>query len=645
MRREDVFVQVVLLVVTTVVSVVGLSLFTTMRDLVGRGDYVPAILLGLLLVVLVREGRRMLGRRRRPEPVGTELFSGLSVPTGAQIWDRSGRTAAIADAILAADGVPTVITGPSGTGKSTLIRSSLPEEVGRRDGREVEIVDQFGQDRIDGVLHRARGAVGPRPVVVFDQIETIVLSSAAASGDSGRASRVGRAITELLELGCPVVIAVRSERFLDLRRLGVPLPSPTEATVIDRVVDGVDDEAWAAFRARIEELFEDEGAEAALLTQLGRSGPFTPMELQMVGAVHEIRVKKPQAGAPDTVAPDVAAHWLLGRELAGHDEPRTSVEVLYVLAQLRVEREETDPQNLANLIDEPIGLVESSLEQLVAAGIVVRRANGRVMLAHDHLTAIAEEVASASLEPAERDTLRDLVGRYLRNRSGLARVLHATEPDPTRAPQLLIVAVVALSIAGLVRALPWGRLQGALLPIDVLEPMRGDGWFDGLYLAIAIPHVAWTWYIFLHAHRAYRFTDRSDADRFMTKALLAATMASFLLGLLFPAFWVANVAIGGLFAAAKTVHVARSSQQESVAVWFRERARKTGFNAAVTLAIGLAWGLALIDGGVSSSIARSGQYVLMLLLLLVAVDLRRDHISERGARLIRILVRRAAVAT
>lgn len=643
-RREDVFVEVVLMIVGTILGVVGLSLFATVRDLLGRGDYFPAVLLALLVLMLVREARRVLRRPRRPDSVRTEIFSGLSVPTGSQIWDRSARTGQIADAILAGGDVPTVITGPSGTGKSTLIRSSLPAEIERRSGREVIIVDQFGRDRIDAVLHQARGP-GERPVVVLDQIEAIILPSAPVSGDEDRAARVGRAVTDLMELGCPVVVAVRSERYVDLRRLGIAMPSPDDAVFIDRVRDEAEDEAWVAFRARIEELFEDAEVETALLSDLRRSGPFTPMELQMVGAVHEIRVKHPEAGAPDTVAPDLAAHWLLRRELAGHDEPRTSIEILYVLAQLRAEREETDAQNLANLIDEPIGLVTTSLDQLVEVGIVVRRANGRTMLAHDHLTAIAEQVASGSLEPAERDTLRDLVGRYLRNRAGLTRVLRQTGPDASRAPQLLIASVVLLAVAGLVRALPWERLQAALMPIDVLEPMRGDGWFDGLYLAVVVPHVAWSWYIFLHAHRAYRFTDRTPGDRLMTKALLLTTMLSFALGLLLPAFWVANVAIGGLFAAAKTVHIARSSQQESVAVWFRERARKTGFNAAVTLAIGLAWGFAIIGGGVSASIARSGQYVLMLLLLAVAIDLRRDHISERGARLIRILVRRAAVAS
>jgi len=639
--RRDAYTQILLGAVGSGIVAVGWVL-GTVRDLVARGDYLPLFAVTAILLLLVRDLYRSLRQPRKPERLVTEVFSGLAPPEGDHIWSHLVRAHRVREAVLERTDRLVVVTGPSGTGKSVLLTHSLQQVLDQR----IRKIDDYSADVLDGLKLEAEVGQLDDVVVVFDQIEAM-LDASGGYYLSTRAERTIETLAALHQSGVRIIIAVRSERFVELRSLGLPLPNPNDALFIERITpDESGDEnlqAWRAFSDRLEEVVTDEDVLRRLLSDLRSAGPITPLEMQLVGAIHEIRAKYPQEKAPDTVRPESAARWLLSREISSHDAPRTSMEILYVLAQFRLVRLETEATSLETLIDEPLEEVRNSLAELARAGIIRSRRNGRVLLAHDSLQPVVETLSATWMTPEERDTLRDLASRYIRDREGLLEVLRDTAPDRTRLPQIVIGLVGLIAIAGLIRALPWAEIQGSIMDVSVLEPLRGTGYADGVYLPIVFPHVAWCWYIFRHADRIYRFTDRTPRNRLTTRALLLSLLVAMTMGVVTPLFWVCAVALGGLMEALKSYEVSLSTPEVAVREWFRALAIKTFVNSSLAMVGGVVWGLVLLRGGVSTTAAQSWQYVISLLLFAAALTLRNDHVTTRRARLSRLLVRRAAV--
>lgn len=642
--KRDVYLQVVFGAVGSgLVAVVGLA--GTVQDLVARGDYLPVVVVAVILVVVGRDVFRALRPERTEKRLVTEVFSGLARPDDAQTWSHPHRLAQLRDAISSHTGGPIVVTGPSGAGKSVLL-GKLRQE--RGDG-SIRWIDDYSDEYIDALERDAEGGALADVVVVFDQIEAM-LGRGGGRSIARRAERTVAAIRRLNKLGVRIIISVRSERFVDLRRLEVPLPSPESSVFIDaispeRTGDGQKDqkEEWKVFINRLERIVEDDALEALVELLEAADDPLTPLEMQAVGAVHEIRVKFPEEKAPDTVRPEAAARWLLGREIRAQEAPRTAMEVLYVLAQFRLVRTETDKMALEQLIDEPLEEIVRCLDSLEEAGIIRRSVNGKVLLAHDYLQPVVENLSAEWMSPEERDTLRDIASRYVRDRASVLNVLQETAPDRTRFPQIVMVLTALIALSGLVGALPWDQVQRSLMDTTILEPMRGTGITDGLYLPIFFAHLYWCWYIYLHAHRIYRFTDRTLRNRMTTRVLLVVLVIAMTLGVVLPLLWICSIALGGLMAAAKSYEISLSSPQGAVRDWFRSLALKTFINSTITFFGGALWAVVLLRQGITASAAQQGQYIIALLLFMVAHWLRKDHVSSRFARLKRLLVRRAAI--
>jgi hypothetical protein len=642
-NKREFYVQITIAAVSSVLVAAVLGLASTIRELSESGDYFPVAVLIIVVASLGREIYRQLRRPSPPQKLITAVFSGLATPSNDQIWMHPTQTQKIAEAIKSESSKPLIVTGPSGAGKSIMLRNALPQEFSEDC---LHVVDDYSSETLDSFMAKAANGDLNGKVILFDQIEGMLLSRRSKDTYTvQRAEHTSSTINALIQSGARLVLAVRSERVADLIRLNVPLPSLSDSLFIDRIApdDNVSSQSfmWKAFINRLSNVVDDDEMDA-IIKEFSASSPMTPMEMQVVGAIHEIRAKHPRAGAPRTVSPDVGALWLLNNEVLTHDQPLASIEMLYVLGQLRLAGVEIDAVRLGALTDEPDDCVAAALQRFVEAGIVRTRLNGRITLVHDYLQPVVESLAAEWMTPTERDTLRDLARRFITNRQSFDEVTDATMADRTKFPQIIIGMVFFIAAAGLIRAIPWADVQRLFFPIDTLEPMRGGGLADGVYLPIVFPHVAWCWYIFMHAHRAYRFTDRLPLDRLATKTLLLVLIVSMIIGVLMPAFWICAIALGGLAAAAKSFQISLSTSQAAVRTWFRDLAMKTTINSTIAMVGGLLWGRSLSQGAVNPEMAQRWQYGLMLLLFFGALALRAEHISYRQARLLRILVRRSA---
>jgi WD40 repeat protein/DNA-binding SARP family transcriptional activator len=154
-----------------------------------------------------RQDPALVAETALPEPRPTCPYPGLAPYDVADAEDFHGRDADIAAcrSRLAEAGTVTVV-GPSGSGKSSLIRAGLAAAL-RRDGRRVVVVTP-GAHPLDALA--ALPGAGLTPVLVVDQCE-----EAALCADTAERTRFFAALTAHAERA-PLLVAVRADRLGDL---------------------------------------------------------------------------------------------------------------------------------------------------------------------------------------------------------------------------------------------------------------------------------------------------------------------------------------------------------------------------------------------------------------------------------------------
>jgi WD40 repeat protein/DNA-binding SARP family transcriptional activator len=159
---------------------------------------------------ILRQDPSLAPATEPPEPSATCPYLGL-VPYDVRDADVFfGRDAEVAACLerLAATGV-VVVVGPSGSGKSSVVRAGLAAALGR-EGRSVTVVSPGA--RPTQALPAVRDAE-PRPVLVVDQCEeAVTLCDDASEQESFFAALAGRAEQ------APLVVALRADRLADVSR-------------------------------------------------------------------------------------------------------------------------------------------------------------------------------------------------------------------------------------------------------------------------------------------------------------------------------------------------------------------------------------------------------------------------------------------
>jgi WD40 repeat protein/DNA-binding SARP family transcriptional activator len=162
-----------------------------------------------LEAAILRQDPSLVADAALPEPSTTCPYLGLVPYDVADAEAFFGRDADVAACLrrLATTGVVAVV-GPSGSGKSSLVRAGVAAALGR-DGRRVVVVTP-GAHPGDALTVLPEG--GPAPVLVVDQCEEAV---ARRCDDAGEAARFFAALAAHAERA-PLVVALRADRLGEL---------------------------------------------------------------------------------------------------------------------------------------------------------------------------------------------------------------------------------------------------------------------------------------------------------------------------------------------------------------------------------------------------------------------------------------------
>jgi len=557
---------------------IGLSLV----GFVGRVD-AAAVSAGILLVVALWFPLIAYQRRRRPPqvPERTEIFAPFMDLTIDDVWDREADVDRISTAINeTTDGV-VVVVGPSGVGKTTLLKVLVPDRlaaIGHASGRPLYYKRLTAYAGLPASLE-AELAKAPSDgwcVFVLDQFEQwlgAIRDMTLAERQQER-SRLGKLILDHSE-AATFVISLRAEWYYDLRFLGRLVPSLPQACNVDGIPTS--DRANEMRRAMLRdftELLDDEQLANSILDSIGASGRVSPLEAKIVGAAIERQTKHHTPrnsdlwlnidgfrGAGDELSRAFDAFY--GAILRGARNREVCLKILCALSIETRFRRELKASELANIIFEPPEAIQEAVAYLCEQGIVTRPRFVTLDVAHDAVAEYFHRVSAEMLRPIARDN----IFVHAQSTAPGSKVIDAA---PRRPYGTYVGAVTA--VAMLFRLLSFGiNWTVPALGPNVMHPVFGSV-FDASYVPVFVAQLGWIPYMAGLYDGIFHRLRESKVQRVLSLCVLVAIVVAAAVGAVGSAAWILAIAGAGTVSSLKMALIAlrkdlNQSAREQVVIW------------------------------------------------------------------------------
>ena len=531
-----------------------------------------------LLSVLV-VGLIALRERAHREPFGTTVFEPFADVDTLEPWPRPAEVDAIVSQLDAGSSL-VIVTGPSGAGKTVLLKRLLPEHLDTR-GLNCMYIDEYADVRTEVAKRLSAGPTRPatRVVIVLDQFEQYLAHLANVSP----ASRI-RDQSWLRELvndmpldpsqdspggethhAAPhvaVVLALREEWFYDLRWIH-RTPPLRDCVIIEAPEARPDDPAYDFAFQKLVRVLGTEHAARTVLDSLVRNERLLPLETQIVGAVLE---RDHARALPMT---DVAIRDRLGGLSGAIDsyfdyvlqnapQRRIALKILCALSARTRFRQQEDSADIVAVLFEPSSDVVANLNYLKDTVRLLRQpSTGQYELAHDYLAEYFHQRSGSELEPTDRDNILFHIERPDALRHSIVQYWEEREASSPWSFATVVVSVLAVLMT----------LRLCYFGIDLTPGQNGPrpwpiwGHFlDRTYAPIFVAHMAWSVYVGLFYHRVFRHLKETRRGRVFSKVVVLNMAACVVIAMVFPAAWLASIAWGGTIVGAKLMTLARGRE-------------------------------------------------------------------------------------
>jgi hypothetical protein len=579
------------LIAALVPTVIALVEATERRDWASAGGW------SAFLVLLMGGGLLATLRKRHEAPPETVHFQPFVDIDDLRPWPRTADVALLRDALRKhPERVPFVI-GPSGAGKTVLLRRLVPEGLDDYEFRHIDSYTDI-EERVEEAISYAGSHADKNVVLVLDQFEQFVAAVLQETKPTVRREREAWILSVLRQpraaQNLNFVVSVRKEWYYDLAWLGDLVPSPSECFDVSPPEDAATDTRRAIVH-RFGRVVGDAYAPEDIVEHLASGGELRPLEIQLVGAVIE-RAKKASVdnevdrGFVENTISDVAAAIAayFDQILNAAPDRRLAMKVLCALSAQTRFRRQRKKSDIIDVMFEDSERVAAAIEYLKNQRLLVYSEQSGYELAHDYLAELFHQQSGSELDPTERDNILFHIDSKRQDETGVIATREAR--DEARRWSFASIVGVPLVLWMIVRLLQFGIPWVVVKRGPQTEPLLGGAILDLTYFPIFMAHVSWAVYVCLFYHRVCRHI-RSGRLRAMGRFMVVNMALCVVAAIFVPYIWVDSIAWGGFGVGLTLLAISR---QKALSPLARVRTQTTAWITMVnTLFLGLVGGLAI----------------------------------------------------
>lgn len=630
-------------------TIAGVLIFfisvTRLIDFIRNGEYLAIFLaLGFVVFCSIFIARRLKIKEYGP-PVGKK-FSGVGL---AQLniknaWRRQDEVKTIIGKLVDDynDKKITIITGASGSGKSTIVKFLMKNDLRQR-GFRASIISDYGniQTKLYNLLDSELGmqftldkftnltpkigfkSENKNHVIVFDQFENYLQGCLSKDIDT-RNCKINwfcNTCKDLIKSNLKILVVIRKEFFVDILVLKKFLKNgyfphikdileikgvkytPSSGFVYSKLRDVTQNEGltnliWSGILNNNNELLPVEAQIIGLMIEYGKAQQEINLDeyygIEMVQSGDSIQFKMPdnvKIQYERTLSKLVLINNYFTYFLLDSPNKDISMEVLFALSSRSFLRKTIKSSEIALYVHRKQDDVIRCLNYFEKHNLIIREDNGEYRWAHDYLAEKYHEYSGSIMMPISRDNISYFCS------STDAELLDQITPISHEKGKTNLRRALNYLAMGLLSLLIIGRFIAPVYNIDwswfnILSPYQKMVWdgkfFDVFYFPVFLSHFAWSYYITIYYDRFLSFLK----ENFFQKVLSFATVVVCFLCVLYSTFepyaFLISIGMGGLIAGIRTFCLSRRLvASETAQSYFVGFSMKTMVNSLILIFIGV----------------------------------------------------------
>lgn len=604
------------------------SLWDIVSEGIKRNDFVGAFSVILFLCViafLLIKYRPRFDENKLPELNCFFPFDGGN--TKLHLWSRKKELQEIISYLNESNKKIVVVIGPSGTGKTVLMKRQLMPELKSRSLPIAYINSYFGAEDIPCSSDLKKSSV-----VILDQFEQL-FSQGFVLEDIDKINEMKNLIYKkvecLIESGYKVIVVVREDKYYLLKFLKEYLPLLYKSIEISVISSDTHPEIYKDFKNILSNYFDKK-----IDLNLNNN---TMLELQAYGALIEInKTIGERIKGLLNMAPLSAVKKLIDLYVEYSPDKVISSRVLCALNSA-VYKSGLSLAQLSYAIDAKSQKVLDACEYLLSKGVLRKiHEYGNYKISHDALEIPISMSTAEKLNAVDRDNIVNSVKSLRSNALDCDEILSRKKIFYNFSAYVLMIIFVLIGFRLFYPSEIW-YLNTTIKASEV----SGKSMMDVFYFPIAINHFLWCYYILLHDIKVFREKDFSFWQRVLSIIMSSNLIFCVIVGMLYPDLWVIAIGWGGVIYAIKNLSLAKSGVLSDIARdVFLKRGLRTMANMIITIFFGLVvWYVynSEIIGASENIVFLT--YVLAFLLLWEWIIMFDMHISEKQAISLRAILK------
>jgi hypothetical protein len=644
----------------------AISFAKDVADAYASNDYSLLIPTGLFLIFLGVMAVQIARTKHSPPKLFTKgVFHGPGLQSESARWERPSEAKRLVDQIETAEAHPVVVAGPSGVGKSVLLKIDVKNHFEAK-GWQVFHINSYTDlfSRFQKILRLTIDAKSTaafketrrlpegfvtkgKNIIIFDQFEMYLAQSNVIDPDSSAIKEWfdPLLLTLVSNPSFHTVFVVRKEWYYDLAlffwNLNAIVVDNVRTVYFRGITPNFAAEAWEKLNENFGDVTGSPRTADALQADLVQNGEIRPVEAQIVGLVIENLYKTVRKILSLSEYRKLGISRLIETYFSSYvnayKEPKKLSKVLFALSvQSTLRGRALSSGDLAVITYSDQQDIEDCLKFLEEHELALPQFKDRTdeifyRLAHDYIGDKIRNSGTIQANPIDRDNIALFCNHVVNGRphSEFCRPKFVGRLGWGGWLLLLVCVVMLFRLISPNFGLSW----------DWADPSQryntARGLIDFYYLPIAVTHLTWLIYINL-AHRRFLACLRNETvwGRLLSNSLMPTGVLFAVLTTFTSPLWLSLLSITGFLFGLKLFLIAKSEQVSAAAKpLFSRFGILTMTNMTIVCSFGLAYAYFtyfVVDSQDLLAYAQIFLYITGLMMVYYMLHCRDAHVSPEA---------------